>query len=86
MNYYSLGHFAAFAGESDEISVPPAVLMMGVVAAGTYVGLKIGGAYGAVVGTLIGAFVGTLASGCIKKFKVTIKPDGELIIEYETTF
>jgi outer membrane lipoprotein SlyB len=71
---------------SREVSIPGATLILGGAIVGTYVGLQIGGPVGAAVGVLVGAFVGALAAGYIRRFRVILRPDGTVEVEYETRF
>lgn len=70
--------------EKREVSVPGTVLILGGALVGTYIGVQVGGPMGAAAGALVGAFVGALGSGIIKRFKVTVYPDGRVEVEYET--
>lgn len=79
-----LGRIGNPPGEMMTIDVPGAILVLGSAAAGTYVGVQVGGGMGAVVGGLVGGFVGALAAGFIKNFRVVIHPDGRIEVEYET--
>lgn len=73
-------------GITQKLDVPTVILVLGGAAIGTYIGLQIGGSIGAAVGALIGAFVGALAACMIKNFRVRLKQDGEVEVQYETRF
>lgn len=86
MSYESMtiGQVANTAEEYKDISIPVALLILGGAAVGTYVGLQIGGGIGAAVGALVGGFIGALAVRMIKEFAVTLYPDGQVDIRFET--
>ena len=83
MNTQYLGTVHNIDKQRREVTLPGTILILGGAAAGTYVGFHIGGPMGAAAGALVGSFVGALAAGFIKRLKVVIRPNGEILIEYE---